>query len=125
MRNAAERKDIRRAEKPAAESERARLAFVVAAMSTNQRRVYFYSLLSTCSIFDGSFSGDALLDAFTNGQRNIGLMIYNDIVTHCPDYFVLMMKESEIQEITNDRRAELPDDDDGTADGEFPGSPDA
>jgi len=125
MRNAAEREDIRRAEKAAAEAERSRLEFVFAAMSTKQGRVYFHSLLASCSIFDGSFSGDALLEAFTKGQRNIGLMIYNDIVTHCPDYFVLMMKEANIQELTDDRRAEHPDDADGTDDGEYPGSADA
>jgi hypothetical protein len=119
MRNAAERKDIRRAEKLSAEIERSRIEFVFAAMTTKQGRTYFHSLLSACSIFDGSFSGDALLEAFTKGQRNVGLMIYNDIVTHCPDNFVLMMKEASIQEITNDRRAEQPDDDDGD---EFPGS---
>jgi hypothetical protein len=103
-RNASERKDIRRAEKLAAEIERARLEFVVAAMGTQQGRTWFHALLSACSIFDGTFTNDALLEAFTKGQRNIGLMIYNDIVGNCPDSFVLMMKEAKIQEIVNDRR---------------------
>lgn len=118
--NAAERKSIRRAEKAAAEIERARIEFVVAAMSTTQGRVYFHNLLSACSIFDGSFSGDALVEAFTKGQRNIGLMIYNDIVTHSPDEFVLMMKEAQIQEVINDRRLDA--DSDGDPAAEYPGS---
>lgn len=118
--NAAERKDIRRAEKAAAEIERARIEFVVAAMSTVQGRVYFHNLLSVCSIFDGSFTPDALVEAFTKGQRNIGLMIYNDIVTHCPDEFVAMMKESRIKEIIDDRRNA-----DDTSGFEYPGSEDA
>jgi hypothetical protein len=121
MRNAAERKDIRRAEKLAAESERSRIEFVFAAMSTKQGRIWFHNLLAACGIFDGSFTGDALLEAFTKGQRNIGLFIYNDIVTNCPDQFVTMMKEAAIQEIIDDRRDS--NDDDGD-DGEFPGSPD-
>lgn len=114
MRNASERKDIRRAEKLAAETERARVEFIVAAMDTRQGRTYFHSILSICSIFDGSFSANALIESFTKGQRNIGLMIYNDIVTHCPDQFVTMMKEAKIQELTNDRRdadfTDAPDD---------------
>jgi hypothetical protein len=121
MRNASERKDIRRAEKLAAETERSRIEFIFAAMGTPQGRTYFHNLLSLCSIFDGSFTPDALVEAFTKGQRNIGLMIYSDIVTHCPDYFVLMMKEASIQEITNERRTDS-DPDDGD---EYPGSEDA
>lgn len=127
MRNASERKDIRRLEKLSAENERARIEFVVAAMGTKQGRSWFLNLLSLCSIFDGTFTNDALLEAFTKGQRNIGLMVYNDIVTHCPDDFVRMMKESAIQELTNDRRSEPnPDDpDDSPADGEYPGGEDS
>lgn len=122
MRNAAERKEIRRAEKFAAEAERARIEFIFAAMATKQGRAWFHNLLSTCAIFDGTFSGDALLEAFTKGQRNIGLMIYNDIVSNCPDQFVLMMKEANIQEQINDRRSN--DDDDGNPDDEFGGGED-
>lgn len=118
--NAGDRKDIRRAEKAAAIAARSQAEFVVAAMSTPQGRVYFHSLLSACSIFDGSFSADALVEAFTKGQRNIGLMIYNDIVSNCPDQFVAMMREANIQELTNDRRADTESDD-----GEFSGSENA
>ena len=122
MRNASERKDIRRAEKLAAEHERARIEFVVAAMATSQGRAWFHNLLSVCSIFDGSFTGDALVEAFTKGQRNIGLMVYNDIVTNCPDSFVAMMREANIQEVLNDRRAESEPAD---SDDEYPGGPDS
>ncbi len=105
MRNASERKDIRRAEKFAAEQERARVEFVVDAMSRKTGRAWFHDLLVRCAIFDGTFTGDPHLEAFTKGQRNIGLMIYNDIVTHCPDHFVQMMREASIQETLNDRRS--------------------
>lgn len=118
MRNAAERKDIRQYEKFAKIKEQARIDFVVAAMSTTQGRAWFHGLLSGCGIFDGSFSGDALLEAFTKGQRNIGLMIYNDIVSNCPDYFVQMMREANIEDVTNDRRSA------DSADDEQPGSED-
>lgn len=125
MRNAAERKDIRKAEKIAKEIDRKRVDFVVAAMSTVQGRAWFHDLLVRCAIFDGTFTGDSHLEAFTKGQRNIGLMIYNDIVANCPDYFVTMMKEANIQEIVYDRRDNGPAAVDGTADDEYTGSEDA
>lgn len=124
MRNASERKDIRRLEKFAAEAERARIEFVVAAMDTRQGRAWFYNLLAVCSIFDGSFTGDALLESFTKGQRNIGLMVYNDIVSNCPDAFVMMMKEAKIQEQVNERRAESDNASAGSPDGEYAGGED-
>lgn len=129
MRNASERKDIRRYEKAAKLEEQNRINFVVAAMSTSAGRTYFRNLLASCHIFADPFSGDALREAYSKGERNIGLMIYNDIVTNCPDYFVLMMKEANIAEQVNERRnndddGTDDDDTDRTADGEFAGSTD-
>lgn len=124
MRNAAQRKDIRLAEKASAEAERARIDFVVAAMSTKQGRAWFHQLLVSCSLFADPYTGEALLDNFVKGQRNIGLSIYNDIVSHCPDQFVVMMKEASIQEALYERRSESEfESDDGTSDGEFAGCP--
>jgi len=110
MRNASERKDIRRAEKLAAETERARIEFICAAMSTKQGRTWFHALLAGCSLFQDPFTGDALMDNFVKGQRNIGLMIYNDIVGNCPADFVTMMQEASIQEQINDRPIKPSDD---------------
>jgi hypothetical protein len=104
-------------EKASAEAERARVDFLVAAMSTSAGRAWFHDLLAKCTIFDGSFSADALLEAFAKGQRNIGLQVYNDIVSNCPDYFVLMMKEANVKEIVNERRADI-DELDGSEDGD-------
>ena len=46
--NANNRKDIRRAEKASAISDRQRVEFIVAAMSTVQGRAWYYDLLSAC-----------------------------------------------------------------------------
>ena len=102
--NAGDRKDIRRAEKDAAIADKSRVEFVVAAMSTIQGRSWFLALLESCHIFSDPFTGNALLEAYTKGERNVGLGVYRDIVTHCPNYFVQMMKESQIKDLTNDRR---------------------
>ena len=127
MRNASERKDIRRYEKAAKIAEQDRINFIVAAMSTSAGRTYFRDLLASCHIFADPFTGDALLEAYSKGERNIGLKIYNDIVTNCPDYFVLMMKEANIAEQVNERRDSDDrdtDDTDGSPDGELAGSTD-
>jgi hypothetical protein len=106
MRNASQRKDIRRAEKLSAERDRAEIEFVVNAMSTVAGRVWFHHKLSICNIFNDPFTGDSLMDNFIKGQRNIGLLLYNTIVTNCPDHFVTMMKEAAILEQLNDRRSQ-------------------
>lgn len=112
MYNATNRKDIRKAEKVAEVENQRRINFIVAAMSTAEGRIWFHDLLSRCHIFADPFTGDALLEAYSKGERNVGLQIYSDIVTHCPDYFVTMMKEASIRELTNARRSESADESD-------------
>lgn len=104
MYNAGDRKDIRRAEKASRISEASRVEFVRAALSTAQGREWFYNLLAVCHIFADPFTGDALREAYSKGERNIGLWVYHDVVTHCPDYFVKMMQEAHEKELTNARR---------------------
>ena len=103
MRNASERKDIRRYEKQAKLRETNRINFIVAAMSTPAGRVWFHDFLSACHIFADPFTGDALVEAYSKGERNVGLKVYNDIVTNCPNYFIEMMKEANIAEQVNER----------------------
>jgi len=112
MYNATSRKEIRRAEKVFEQEEKKRVNFVVAAMSTSEGRLWFHDLLSNCRVFADRFSGDALHEAYSKGERNIGLRIYGDIVSNCPDYFVTMMKEATLREQINAQRSshDTPDD---------------
>ncbi len=116
MRNASERKDIRRYEKAAKLRETNRINFIVAAMSTPAGRVWFHDFLSACHIFADPFTGDALVEAYSKGERNVGLKVYNDIVTHCPNYFIDMMKEANIAEQVNDRLDSAGEPDESDAD---------
>jgi hypothetical protein len=99
MYDASSRKDIRRAEKAASRAEADRVEFIRAALSTFQGRAWFHDLLAFCHIFADPFSGDALREAYSKGERNIGLYIYNDVVTHCPDQFIRMMREAHEKEL--------------------------
>lgn len=109
MYNASERKEIRRAEKAAKQRETDRIDFVVGAMSTRQGRLWFHDMLAACHIFSDPFTGDALMEAYSKGERNMGLGIYRDLVSHCPDLFVRMMQEVNEKEIINDRASDTPD----------------
>ena len=122
MRNASERKDIRRQEKAAKIRETQRIDFIIGAMSTRQGRIWFHDFLAVCHIFADPFTGDALLEAYSKGERNIGLSVYRDIVANCPDLFVIMMQEANEQEILNERRAES--ESDGNADDPDASDPD-
>lgn len=110
MYDASSRKDIRKAEKVAARIERDQIEFLSAAMNTIQGRTWFHEFLAQCHLFADPFTGDALREAYSKGERNIGLSIYADIVAHCPDQFVTMMREATIRTLTNDRRNASPDD---------------
>jgi len=124
VRNASERKDIRRYEKQAKLRETNRINFIVAAMSTAAGRIWFHDFLVACHIFADPFTGDALVEAYSKGERNVGLKVYNDIVQNCPNYFIDMMKEAKLAEQVNERlddddgNSGEPDADDGSATGE-------
>lgn len=102
--DASNRKDIRRAEKEARALEIAKLDYLKAAMTVPQGRQWFHDLLEACHLFSDPFTGDPLREAYSKGERNVGLLIYSEIVTHCPDDFIKMMKEAHGRRIERDTR---------------------
>ena len=82
--NASSRKDIRRAEKEAVIDETMRIDFLRAAMSTTQGRAFFHDFLEFCHLFADPFTGDALIEAYRKGERNVGLRTFADLLAHCP-----------------------------------------
>jgi hypothetical protein len=57
-------------------------------------RGYVYDLLASCHVFQSSFATNALAMAFNEGERNVGLLITNDLITASPDNYLLMLKEA-------------------------------
>jgi len=100
MYDASNRKDIRRAEKEARLDELNRINYLQAAMSVPQGRAWFYDMLEFCHLFNDPFTGESLLEAYRKGERNVGLRLFADIIAHCPDDYIKMMKEA------NGRRTE-------------------
>lgn len=92
--NASDRKSIRSAEKAAALRTIQDREAVAAIMSTIPGRAWMWRKLSEAGIFKCVFTGDALREAFNSGERNFGLRLLDDIIAHCPDAYLQMIKES-------------------------------
>lgn len=97
--DASNRKDIRRAEKAARIAEAERINYLKAAMSTAAGRNWFCDLLEACHLFSDPFTADPLREAYSKGERNVGLRLFSDIIAHCPDYYILMMREANARRI--------------------------
>lgn len=72
---------------------REHLAHLTRVMSDPQGREYLYDLLASLHIYSTSFSTDALIMAFNEGQRNVGIRLTADIVEAAPDMYLQMLKE--------------------------------
>lgn len=105
------RKEVRRAEKAAAIARAQDEEVTKQIMSTPGGRGWMYRLLSRCCIFSTPFAGVPDRTAFNCGQQNIGLQIFNEVVTICPNQYVQMMQEAAQKDQLNDRH----DSDDGVA----------
>jgi hypothetical protein len=104
--NAAERKDVRRAEKESKVAEAQRAEVLRTLMSIAGSRAWMHSLLTDCHIFASSFTTNPYSTAFNEGARNVGLKLLADIMAGCPDYYTLMMVEADGRRSASDRRAE-------------------
>ena len=101
-------KDIRRAERASRQAELARIEYLQAAMSMPQGRAWFHDLLLFTHVFDDPFTGNALAEAYRKGERNVGLRLFADIIAHCPDDYIRMVKEANgraIEQRIADERA--------------------
>lgn len=98
--DATNRKDIREAEKRANVLETQRRDFILAAMTTIPGRAFFYDLLAACSPFAEAPTFSPNHDYFTAGQRSVGLRLTADILTHCPDQYITMIREANVRDAT-------------------------
>lgn len=92
--SAANRKDIRSAEKVQKAIEASRQSVLVGLMSTTEGRAYIWGDLEYCRVFEDPFSGEALAEAFTKGIRTVGLKKLTELMSYCPDQFILAMREA-------------------------------
>lgn len=99
-------KHIRIANKIAERRAREKQQFVAGIMSTVGGRAWMHDILDICSVFTSTFNTNALQMANNEGRRLIGLHMLNQIHAICPDQYIVMMKERNILEVTEDARRE-------------------
>ncbi len=67
-------------------------------MKTRSGRRLLWRLLEMAGVYRSTFSQDALVMAFQEGQRNQGLMLLTDIHAVDPDGYILMAKEAKARQ---------------------------
>lgn len=99
------RKDERSREKQAKLDDEVRALVITDIMSTKSGRAYIWEKLETCHCFHQSFiPGQADSTAFNEGARSVGLAILADILTSCPDSYILAQRESNERSTITERR---------------------
>jgi hypothetical protein len=102
------KKIVRELEKRAKHLERVRHEVINGIMSVANGREWMFDVLSRCHVFASSFTRDSLTTAFVEGERNVGLQIFNDIMQICPEQFIQMMREANGREYTDSVRRSDP-----------------
>lgn len=97
--DASNRKDVRAAEKAAKVTQAEQDYTLTNIMSTTAGRKWFHDLIASCRVFADPFSGDALVEAHSKGERNVGLRLFMDIMRACPDSYLLMMREENARQV--------------------------
>ena len=101
--NAADRKDIRKAEKAATVARAQRLQFIHTMMTSAEGRTFVYDFLLDGNVFRTTFSSDPLQMAFAEGNRNSALKLLADVMAACPDLYIIMTREANDRYNSNDR----------------------
>ncbi|EMZ3531760.1 TPA: hypothetical protein ACPZW1_000839 [Enterobacter hormaechei subsp. hoffmannii] len=67
-------------------------------MDSEQGRRVVWSLLEKGQVFGTCFNVDPHITAFNEGQRNLALVLFQRVMTHCPDQYLKMAAEASEQE---------------------------
>src|SRR5229473_975549 len=105
MYDAGDRKDIRRLEKAARLAEAQRGEIIKGLMSLAPGRAWMHDLISECHVFSTPFTSDPQTTAFNCGKQSIGLQLFGDVVSTCPNEYVLMMQERNLCDASRDSSA--------------------
>ena len=104
MDNAADRKQIRAAEKATKLAEQNRGEVIVALAGTEPGRRYLWERIADANVFSSTYSDDPQRMAFNEGVRSLGLDVLNDFMRYAPDNFILAMREANGRRTESDAR---------------------
>lgn len=103
--NAAERKDIREAEKREKQDQRVREDVLRSLADTIGGRQFLWEELSTANIFHTTYDDNPTRMAFNEGKRAGGLRLLGDIMSACPEQFIQAMREANVRRVAADATA--------------------
>ncbi|EAZ4935319.1 hypothetical protein [Salmonella enterica] len=63
-------------------------------MGSEQGRRVIWSLLEKGQVFGACFNVDPHITAFNEGQRNLALVLFQRVMSHCPDQYLKMAAEA-------------------------------
>lgn len=92
--NASRVKDVRKAEKRAKLIEDERVEGLRHLVTSYGGRLWLWRQMEAANVFSQTFTGEALVTSFNEGRRALGLGLLADLMLHCPDTFLQMMKEN-------------------------------
>ena len=72
-------------------------------MGSRQGRRIMHRVLDRAGIFRTSFTGNSET-FFREGERNVGLILFNQIMVACPESFTQMMKDQKERRSSTDNR---------------------
>ncbi|EAB7110104.1 hypothetical protein XX98_21245 [Salmonella enterica subsp. enterica] len=67
-------------------------------MDSEQGRRVVWGLLEKGQVFGTCFNVEPHITAFNEGQRNLALVLFQRVMTHCPDQYLKMAAEASEQE---------------------------
>ncbi|HAT7728312.1 TPA: hypothetical protein JAX37_000111 [Enterobacter cloacae] len=67
-------------------------------MDSEQGRRVVWGLMEKGQVFGTCFNVDPNITAFNEGQRNLALVLFQRVMTHCPDQYLKMAAEASEQE---------------------------
>lgn len=93
--DAGDAEQVAQRKRKAADRERLRIAGLKRIVEHEDSRTWLWDLLGFCGIARSSFTGNSET-FFREGARNVGLKVQAELVKHCPESYITMMKEGEI-----------------------------
>lgn len=77
-------------------------------VSTRAGRRFLWRIFEMTKVFSSTFNVDVQTAAFNEGQRNVGLVVLNDMMTVSPEKFITMQRGAKEREALHGKRiAEL------------------
>lgn len=102
MDNAADKKQIRRAQKAAKLAERNRAEVIVSLASTEPGRRYLWERIGEAGVFESVYNDNPQRMAFLAGRQDSGRALMDDFMRYAPDNFIVAMREANGRRTAND-----------------------